>query len=79
MNRPARTVPRRQDDTWAEDMKEGVEAPLNEAYSLRPKYTEWRGPDKPATPGVHIVAYTVLAVGVGFLIAVAILVSMVAV
>lgn len=72
MNRPARTVPRRQDDSWVEEMQEGVDDPLNEAYALRPKYTEWRGPDKPGAPGVHLVGYVValgllvLLVAVGF-------------
>lgn len=70
MNHPARTVPHKHDDTWVGEMKDEVDAPLNEAYRLRPKYTEWRGPDKPGAPGVYVVGYVVLTVGVVVLVAI---------
>lgn len=36
-----------------------------------PMYTEWRGDDKPAHPGVHVVAYVTVALGLTFVAALA--------
>lgn len=36
-----------------------------------PRYTEWCGPDKPGEPGVHVVAYVTVALGLTLVAALA--------
>lgn len=40
-----------------------AEAKRRRMMNEHPRPTEWRGPDKPAQPGVHVVAYVTVALG----------------